>query len=255
MNWLRQKGDEAVFPDLVWSRPVNKRYAGKLLIIGGHGQSFSAVSAAYSAALAAGIGTARVIVPDSLQKTLSAVFPEAEYAPSTPIGSFSRKALAELVDASDWADGLLLAGDFGRNSETAVLLENFIAKYRGILIITGDTLDYFLNEPAVLTERDNTVLVGSIKQLQKLASPHLIEQRAELIKSVEQISVWAQSAPISVVTSHAGQVIVAHQDQISTTPARITDPDVQMAAYANVWRLQQPEKPFEALTTAVYCCL
>src|SRR5437868_284792 len=126
-NWLRQNR-EPLFPNILWSRPENKRYAGKLLIIGGHKQSFNDVSAAYSAALKAGIGTVRVILPDSLQKMLAKVFPEAEYAASTPIGSFSRQALGSLLDAADWADGVLLAGDLGRNSETAILLEAFVEK-------------------------------------------------------------------------------------------------------------------------------
>lgn len=254
MNWLRQT-DDPLFPDILWSRPENRRHAGKLLIIGGHGQSFGAVSAAYSAAMEAGIGTTRVIVPDSLRKTLSQVFPEAEYAPSTPIGSFSRKALADLLDPTDWADGVLLAGDFGRNSETAVLLEAFIQKYAGPLTLAGDTIDYFLEQPSVLVQRDKTTLIASLKQLQKLASPHLIEQRADLIKVVDQVSSWIADTAIGCATAHSGQIITAVSDQISTTPAKIDEPDIKLAASASVWQLQQPEKSFEALTTAAYCYL
>jgi NAD(P)H-hydrate repair Nnr-like enzyme with NAD(P)H-hydrate dehydratase domain len=121
MDWLRQT-KEPLFPDVLWSRPENKRHAGKLLIIGGHKQTFNAVSEAYSATLKAGIGIVRVILPDSLHKMLHAVFPDAEFASSTPVGSFSRLALDDLVLASEWADGVLLAGDFGHNSETAILL-------------------------------------------------------------------------------------------------------------------------------------
>jgi NAD(P)H-hydrate repair Nnr-like enzyme with NAD(P)H-hydrate dehydratase domain len=252
MEWLRQT-DEPLFPDVLWSRPENRRHAGKLLIIGGHGQSFSAVSAAYSAAAAAGVGTARVIVPDSLRKTLSLVFPEAEYAPSTPIGSFSRKALAELLDATDWADGVLLAGGFGRNSETAILLESFIQKYDGLLVLAGDSLDYFINDSSILVNRPRTVLVASIRQLQKLASPILIEQSADLIRSVGQISEWAASTKISAVTVQSGQIIVADGQRVSTTPVKISAPHEGLAACAGVWRLQQPEKAFESLTTAAYC--
>jgi ADP-dependent NAD(P)H-hydrate dehydratase / NAD(P)H-hydrate epimerase len=253
MNWLKQKADEPLFPDVLWSRPENRRHAGKLLIIGGHGQSFNAISAAYSAAVKAGIGTARVMVPESLRKTLSQIFPEAEYAPGTPIGSFSRKALAVMLDESDWADGVLLAGDFGRNSETAILLENFVQKYTGLLCMTGDAIDYFFDQPNILTNRDKTTLIASVKQLQKLASPHLIEQRADLIKLVEQLSSWVSTTSISIVTTHADQIVAACKDQLSTTPHQIDGPDITLAAYASVWRLQHHEKPFEALTTSAYC--
>src|SRR5579884_1402879 len=140
MNWLKQ-ADEPLFPDILWSRPENRRHAGKLLIIGGHSQSFSAVSEAYAAARLAGAGTVRVIVPDKLRPMLSTIFPEAEYGASTDIGSFSRQAMAEVLDAADWADGVLLAGDFGRNSETAVLLENIVSRYKGLLCLAGDSVD------------------------------------------------------------------------------------------------------------------
>ncbi len=252
MIWLKQK-TEPLFPDVMWSRPENRRQAGKLLIIGGHGQSFSAVSEAYSAATKAGIGTARVIVPDSLRKTLSQVFPEAEYAISTPIGSLSRKALAELVDAALWADGVLLAGDFGRNSETAVLLENFLERYTGILSLAGDSIDYFLAHPAKLMRRGNTSLVASLGQLQKLASPVLIQQQADLIKVAEQISGWVSQTAVAAMTVRSSQIIVAFGDRLSTTPAKIDAPNPALAACASVWRLQQPEKTFEALTSSTLC--
>jgi NAD(P)H-hydrate repair Nnr-like enzyme with NAD(P)H-hydrate dehydratase domain len=191
MNWLKQTKDKPLFPDVLWSRPENKRHAGKLLIIGGHQQSFSAVSEAYSAALKAGIGTVKVVLPNKLEKTLRSLFPEAEFAASTPIGSFSRQALGQLLDLADWADAVLLAGDFGRNSESAVLLESFIEKYSGKLALAGDSLDYFLAQPTKLINRPNTLIVGNLNQLQKLATPSLIQQNADLVKVLEQLGTWS----------------------------------------------------------------
>lgn len=253
MNWLKQTADKPLFPDVLWSRPENKRNAGKLLIIGGHQQSFNEVSAAYIAAGKAGIGTARVILPDSLQKMLVRLFPEAEYAASTPIGSFSRQALGTLLDAAQWSDGVLLAGDFGRNSETAILLDSFVEKYQGQLALAGDSSDYFLNQSTKLGGRPDTLLIASLPQLQKLAAPSLIQQNADFIKVVEQVSDWASRITLSVVTVHSDKVIVTVKQQISTTPVKMLAPGMNLAAYATVWLLQQPEKPFEALSTAVYC--
>lgn len=252
MDWLRQVKDPA-FPDILWSRPENKRHAGKLLIVGGHKQNFNDVSQAYSAASKAGAGTIRVIVPDSLQKMLHTVFPEAEYAASTKIGSFSRQALGTLLDAAAWADAVLLAGDFGRNSETAILLEGFVEKFDGKLTLAGDSLDYFLNQPARLTDRQDTLVAASLGQLQKLALPHLIQQNADFMKAVEQVKKLSSEVAAYIVTIHSNQVIVSAKQQISTTPAAAQAPIIDLAAFATVWWLQQPEKPFEALTTAVYC--
>lgn len=255
MNWLRQTPDKPLFPDVLWSRPENKRYAGKLLIVGGHKQSFNEVSLAYTDSLKAGIGTARVILPDSLQKMLIKVFPEAEYAASTPIGSFSRQALGTLLDSAQWADGVLLAGDLGRNSETAVLLESFVDKYKGRLALAGDSIDYFLNQPAKLTARPDTLLDASLNQLQKLATPDLIQQNADLMKVLEQISGWVSHTNLSVVTVHSNQAIIAASEQISTMPLMASTPDTTLAAYVSVWWLQQPERAFESLVSSVFCYL
>src|SRR3982750_2547854 len=114
--WHKQTAEKPLFPDMLWSRPENKRQAGKLLVVGGNVHGFAAAATAYAEAGKAGIGTARVLLPDSLQKTVGRVLEAGEYAPSTPSGSFSQRALAELLEMASWADGTLLAGDFGRNS-------------------------------------------------------------------------------------------------------------------------------------------
>ena len=48
--WHKQTVEKPLFPDILWSRPQNKRQAGKLLIVGGHAESFAAVGEAYAAA-------------------------------------------------------------------------------------------------------------------------------------------------------------------------------------------------------------
>src|SRR5580704_8376648 len=94
--WHRQKPNEPLYPGLSWSRPQNRQTAGKLLVIGGNVHTFAAVGESYSVAVAAGIGTVRVILPDALQKTIGKVFAAGEFAPSTPSGSFAKQALAPI---------------------------------------------------------------------------------------------------------------------------------------------------------------
>jgi len=254
MNWLKQ-GSEPLFPDVLWSRPENKRYAGKLLIIGGNSHGFSAVGMAYGAAVQSGIGTARVVLPDALEKVLRKTFPESEFAASTPSGSFGRAALGPLLDSAVWADGVLLAGDFGKNSETSIMLEGFIAKYDGQLAITGDCIDFFLANPSFLTNRKKTLIVGEINQIQKLASADsVIKQTGSLAQIVEQLSEWTVNKPIQVLTVHSNQFVASIGSKVSTTPSKTTlGPAI--AAYASVWLLQQPDKPFESLSTAVFECI
>jgi len=255
--WQRQTPDKPLFPDLLWSRPENKRQAGKLLIVGGNLHGFAAPATAYSEALKAGIGTARVLLPDSLQKTVGRVLEAGEYAPSTPSGSFARSALAELMAMAGWADGVLLAGDFGRNSETAILLEQLLTKYGDQLTLTNDAVDYFAKTPDDLLKRPETTLVLSFSQLQQLAtsagftSPFTFNM--DLLRLVESLHEFTEKYPVAIITKHLQNIFVAVGGQVNTTKLT-TDIDtwrVETAAHAAVWWLQNPGKTFEALMTSL----
>ncbi len=167
--WLKQT-DTALFPELEWSRPENKNQAGKLLIIGGNIHGFAAPAEAYGLADTAGAGSIRVMLPESLRKAVGKLFPAAEFAPSTPSGSFAAQALAELLDASLWADSVFLPGDISRNSETTVLLENFLEKYDRPVTLTKDAADIFCQQPLSILHRPDTLLVLAMGQLRKLGS-------------------------------------------------------------------------------------
>ncbi|HSW85039.1 MAG TPA: hypothetical protein VLF79_00285 [Candidatus Saccharimonadales bacterium] len=255
--WHKQTLGRPLFPDLLWSRPENKAQAGKLLIIGGNVNSFAAAGEAYREAIKSGIGTVRVILPDSLQKTVGRVFEAGEYAPSTPSGSFSRPALAEMLDKSQWADGVLLAGDFGRNSETAIVLEQFIQKYTGQLTLAQDAADYFVKTPKALLNRNQTLLVLSFAQLQKITISSGFTQAftfdMDLLRLVNTLHDFSQSQAASIIVKHMDTTIVAQSGQVSSTKLE-TDQDiwrVKTATHSAVWWLQNPTHTFEALTTSL----
>ena len=254
--WLKQSA-KPLFPDLHWSRPENKPQAGKLLVIGGNAHGFAAPATAYGAALKAGIGSSRVLLPDKLQKTLSRLMPEAEFAPSTLSGSLSKKALAQLLDSAQWADGVLLAGDFGRNSETAILLDSFLDKYQGQVAVAQDSLDYFLGPNSLLIERADTLGVIDLGKLQKLAKHNRpatpVLHSMMLADLVEILHDWTTGNSGQIITRHADHFIVASCGQVSTTAtAQTSSWQIELAAYASVWWLQQPNRPFEALSTSLF---
>lgn len=254
--WHRQTKDKPLFPDLLWSRPENKRLAGKLLIIGGNLHGFAAPAEAYNQAVGSGIGTAKVLLPDALQKTIGQVLENAEFAPSNKSGSFSKAALAEWLDYSSWADGILIAGELGRNSETAVVLESFVEKYSGQITITKDAADYFTHQPQKLLERAETTLVVSIAQLQKICTS------AKWIEPVKFGMTAAQLADLlhqltskfiaNIIVMHNELVFVASKGKVSTTKLNETEIwRVKTASNAAVWWLQNPAKPFEAITSSL----
>lgn len=255
-SWLKQTPDTPLFENLVWSRPENHAHAGKILIVGGNSHNFAAPSSAYLAAEKAGAGSIRILLPEAIRTHFSSFqgLPlEIEYAPSTPSGSFARKALDHFLELANWADGVLLAGDFGRNSETAILLERFAQKYSGQLTVAQDGLDYFLAKNSPIFSRKNTVAVINFGKLQKLAGNNRpqppIKYSMNLHQLVEVLAAWNAN----LITNHAEQFVVASAGQVSTTPMPAeSNWQIDLAAYAAVWWLQNPTKNFEAMTTSVF---
>src|SRR6266511_54862 len=145
--WQKQDAGKPLFPHLLWSRPENRQIAGKLLIVGGNLHGFLAPAEAYTAALKAGAGMCRVLLPSAVQKVVGPSIENGEFAASTPSGSFSQRALVELLDWCKWADGVLFAGDLGRNSETAIMVERFLQKCEAPTVLTKDAMDYVVSSP------------------------------------------------------------------------------------------------------------
>lgn len=255
--WLKQTGDKPLFPDLQWSRPENRALAGKLLIIGGNAYGFAAPAEAYTAANKAGIGVARVVLPEALRHTVGNVFEAGDFAPGNPSGSFSQKALNDFLIHASWADGVLVAGDLGRNSETAVLLEKFIENYHEQLTIAKDAVNYLTTTPQSILARPKTTLALSFAQLQKLAvNAHLAQAftfEMGLVRLVDLLHEFTAEYPVNLVIKYLDNIVVAVNGEISTTklPEDMSVWRVKAAAYTSVWWLQNPSKPFEALSTAV----
>ncbi len=255
--WQKQSPEKPLFPDLLWSRPENKAHAGKILIIGGNSFGFSAIGEAYNLAQATGAGSVRVLLPSAIRKAVGNVLEHADFATSNPSGGFAKDALGELLQQAQWADAVLLPGDLGHNSETTVLIEQFLAKYNGQVTLCGDTLDLVLATPDMVLQRANTLLVVSMAQLQKLAMAARFELAfrlgMDILQLVEALHEFSSRLAAHIIVRQHDQLLVAVNGQVSSTkPAQ--DPSkwrVSTASQASVWWLQNPEKPFEALTTSV----
>lgn len=252
--WHRQI-DKPLFPELEWSRPENKTQAGKLLIIGGNAHGFASPAQAYTAAEQAGVGSVRILLPDSLNKLVNSAVMPGEFAPSTPSGSFSRQALDSFLDNAAWADGVLLAGDLGHNSETAIVLESFTTKYKRPLTIVNDAADYFLNDPEAIISRPDTTLVLDLAQLQKLyKASHqtvAITSAIDLMRLVESLHDFTSQHAANIIMKLQQVMVVASGGKVSTTPTKVDDWQTAAAAHASVWWLQNPSRTFEALTTSL----
>jgi ADP-dependent NAD(P)H-hydrate dehydratase / NAD(P)H-hydrate epimerase len=258
-DFIKQHPTKPAFEELVWSKPVTKRSAGKLLIVGGNYNGISGPLNAYSYAEKAGIGVASVLLPSSLKSIAGKIIEQGDYAPSTPSGSFSKQALAELLDKANWADAVLLAGDLGRNSETAVLLESFLAKTPTMCVLTKDAVDYVVSTPAALnTSADKICLVCNLSQLQKYVKNSVKQPvityemtQPQLVAALKELSIGGKT----IVTKHHEYIYTAVDGDVSVTDAKEAAEELwqlKTASHISVWLAQQPEKKFQAVTTAVW---
>lgn len=255
--WKKQSPEVPLYPDIEWSKPENRAYAGKLAIIGGNKLGFAGVAEAYGIAKDAGVGEIRVLLPDVLRKTIPSSITDAHFGATNPSGSLGNDAAPDMHMLSGWASGVLLAGDAGRSSETAILYENFIVDYTGPLTITRDAVDLLRNSTQSYVERPQTLLIVSFAQLQKIFQavyyPKVLTFSMQLSNLVEALHKFTITYPVAIGVLHKDHFIVSAGGQVVTmewtNPMAIWRGSV--AARAAVYWLWSPSKTLEAVSTSI----
>jgi len=255
--WQQQIPGTPLYPDIAWSKPEQRSQAGKLAIIGGNKLGFAGVADSYGIALTAGVGEVRVLLPDVLKKTIPAAITDAIFAPTNPSGSLSRDALTEMKALGAWASGVLLVGDAGRSSETAIVYEDFIRDYHGQLTITRDAHDLIKNASQNIVERPDTLLVISFAQLQKLFQtvyyPIVLTFSMQLTNLVEALHKFTITYPVSIMVLHNEILVIASGGDVTTTPWG--NPMAiwrgSVATRASVYWLWNPSKLLESTSTSL----
>lgn len=255
--WKQQTTDKPLFPDIEWSKPEQRAMRGKLAIIGGNKLGFMGVAEGYTIAQKTGAGEVRILLPDALKKSLPKTITEVIYGPTNTSGGLSSEAIAELRAVGSWASGVLLIGDCGRNSETAVLYEAFLREYKGPVTITRDAFDLIRYNASVLLDRPNTHFFVSFAQLQKLFQivyyPKILAFSMQLTNLVEVLHKFTITYDVTITTFHQENLIVAYGGEVTTTPCanpmsiwRGTIP-----TKASVYWLWTPDKPLESITASL----
>ncbi len=220
--WQQQKPSEPLFPDIEWSKPEQKAHAGRLGIIGGNKLGFAGVAEAYSVAYQTGVGKVRVLLPDCLKKAIPTNWTDVAMAACTTSGGLAKEALPDVMALAHWSTMLLLIGDAGRNSETAILYESLLRSTDRPIVITRDAIDLVKNAPEMLVNRPNTALVISFAQLQKLFQavyyPKVLTFSMQLMQLVEAVHKFTITYPITITVLHKDTIIVAQGGQVITTP-------------------------------------
>lgn len=249
--WHRQTRDNPLFPDIEWSKPEQKIHAGKLAIIGGNKLGFRSVADSYDEATALGAGQVRVVLPDALKASIPTTILDTVYVPSNPSGGMSKESGDIFSATSGWADHMLLIGDTGRNSETAMLFEQLL-ECDVPLTVTRDAVDLLKNASQKLVERERTTLVMSFAQLQKLMQnvyyPRIVSFSMTLQALVETLHKFTITYPVTIVTYHQNHIVVAHDGEVVTS--EFDEPMLiwrgSVATRVATYQLWTPTKPFEA---------
>lgn len=254
--WQTQSSTEPLFPDIEWNKPEQKAHAGKLMILGGNKLGFMAVSDAYGMAEKLGVGQIRAVLPDALKRAFPGSLTDALFIPSNISGGFSREAIPEIIAAANWADSVLLIGDMGRNSETAMACEQLLDKFHGHLIVTRDAVELLKPVSERLVNREKTTLVLSFAQVQKLFQsvyyPRILSFSMQLMQLADALHKFTITYPATIVTFHQDHLVVAHGGNIITQEF-----DEPMAIWrgltatkAACYLLWTPTKPLEAISTS-----
>lgn len=247
---LMKQTEEPLFPDILWNQPVNRRAAGRLLIIGGHARQFSRTQTSYQAAGEAGAGETAVILPKSLQKVIGALS-DCIFVTETPAGSLSRAAESDIRRYISESDAVLMPGELSQNTETIGLLESLLSETETPCIITDDIIRSLIQTPDSIARAG--VLVGTPQTFSELAKVRRIPtyvKSPDLQKEQKLLQGLGEQTDSVLVCYSEERVLVSDGDRTSMTPIDSIDP-TWLAAYISVFYMQHTQK-FEAVTTAVW---
>ncbi len=257
--WQKQT-NTSLFPDLEWNKPERKAQAGHVLVIGGHEHALNAPAQAYELLKSQGVGEVRVVLPNKTKRLVQAFLPQALYLPSTPSGELAQDGFNELMEYSQWADTILLTGDSGRNSQTAIVFEQLVKAYTGNIVVTRDSMELLHTASQALLQRPATTLVLAFGQLQKLVKqighPMPLVSSIDLPRLVSFMHNLSTEYPTAFVTLHQNQLICAANGSVSTTKLnQDAEPKhwrLPLSTFVAGYQTWNPTKPFEALTHSAY---
>lgn len=255
--WRTQTSTKPLFPDIEWAKPEQRAHAGRLGVIGGNKLGFAGVAEAYSKALTVGAGEVRVLLPDALKKSIPPAITDTVFAASNPSGGLAKDAAGDMQALGAWATAVLCIGDAGRNSETAILYEDFLRSYTGPLTLTRDAVDLVKNSSQTLVDRPNTLLVISFAQLQKLFQsvyyPKILTFSMQLAQLVDTLHKFTVTYPVTIAVLHKDHMVVAHNGLVTTTPwdNAMAIWRGSVAAKAACYMMWHPSKPLEAVTASL----
>lgn len=254
-----KKIEESPYEDLKWNIPERKQ--GTVNVMGGNLQNFRVpVKVAEFLETNYPIEKVNTILPDALKNSLPNL-PNFIFLGSTESGSFSENQ--EVENIFNEADFNILIGDLSKNAITGRAVASACENSASPLLITRDSVDLVAEnrlEKALMNE--NLIFFASIAQLQKLLRaiyyPKMLLLSQSLVQVAEVLHKFSLSYPISVVTLHNNQILIAKNGEVNAIPLEKTgySPIMiwggELAAKIAALNLYNPHNFVKATVSAVF---
>ena len=218
MDYMK-KYDKNPFEDLYWNIPETKQ--GTIGVVGGNSQMFrSSIKIAEYLTAKYPLKEARLILPNTLEGKLPPL-DNLTFLHSTESGSFANGE--EIVAAMDTNDFNLLIGDFSRNNITAKAVAGASQSSAKPTLLTRDAADLIAAPGAEKTLlNENLIIMASVAQLQKLFRavyyPKVLLLTQPLLQVADAIHKFTLSYPVSIITLHDGQILIAKNGEVAVVP-------------------------------------
>lgn len=258
MDYLH-KIDQNPYQDLYWNLPEQKQ--GIVGVVGGNSQGFRIpIGVAETLATKYPVKTVNLIMPDALKTTLPPLGGFV-FLSSTESGSFADgKSLADAINATDFS---LMIGDLSKNSITAKAIGSACQSSEKPLLITRDSADLLAVEATEkILMNENLIIFVSMAQLQKLFRavyyPKVLLLSQSLVQIAEALHKFTLSYPVSVITLHNGQILIAKNGNVNVVPLEksgcspITIWNGELAAKIIALNLYNPDNFLAATTAALF---
>lgn len=162
---------------------------GDALFIAGAGSYYGAPYLAAMSFLKAGGGYARLAAPAAMTPFLANKGPEIVFAPQqeTPTGSIGLGSKAALLELAERVDFVVLGPGLSLEAESQQLARELAAELNKPLLIDGDGITAFCEEPMTLTNRQApTILTPHAGEMARLTGRSATEVEADRIAVVQE---------------------------------------------------------------------
>ena len=254
-----EKLESNPYEDLRWNIPEKKQ--GTINVIGGNvGHFRTEIKTAEYVAENYPVQDVKLVLPDALKGKIPDM-PNFVFLPSVDAGGFSESQ--ELIDEFSKADFNLVLGDLSRNTVTGKAVASAVKTSEKMTLVTRDAVDLLAeNSPDRWLMNENVIVMASMSQLMKLMRavyyPKVMLLSSSLMRVAETLHKFTLSYPVSIVTLHNGQVLIARNgivkalDLANTGYSAMTFWGGEVAGKIVSMNLYSPNKFIEASVAAVW---